>query len=396
MVTSATPRAPQAASSTSAPVALERGSYTRHFKIPGDVVSKAIAHLPEEQRDLIWWLYEHCRQRDLSKAELNRLLKKPVGNGYYAEDTIVQLLTGIRLRKGEPIDNILDAIRPLRDLEQRRMEMVTSGFIETRLYKEIERRADRARARQRIFYVFGDSQIGKSVCGQEYQRRHNHGQTHYIDMPTGGGLGKFVKALARAFNITERSKNLDRIQERIKESINSSMLIVIDNAHRCLRSRYKEAGLQTFTFIQEIFDTCRCGMLIFMTNRGRDELINGTHAKELEQMWRRRILPMQLPSVMPADDLALFAHAYGLPEADNEPIEVTVSYYDDLGKLQTETHTETPLKLQQDVNEKEGLGIWISLLQDAADMSQEADRPIEWGAVIKAYCQAKAEAEIYH
>jgi len=384
-----------AAADTAATVAIERGSFSRRFKIPADVVSKAIAPLPEEQRELIWWLYEHCRHRDLSKAELNRLLKKPTGNGYYAEDSIIQLLRGDRIRKGEPIDNYLEAIRPLRELEQRREEMTTSGFIETRLYKEIERRADLARARQRIFYVFGDSQIGKSVCGQEYQRRHNHGQTYYIDMPTGGALGKFVKALARAFNITERSNNLDRIMERIKESINSSMLLVIDNAHRCLRSRYKDAGLQTFTFIQEIFDTCRCGMLIFMTNRGRDELTKGSHAKELEQMWRRRIRPMQLPNVMPADDLALFAAAYGLPPADDEAIEVSIRYYDNHGKLQKETHEDSPLRLQQDVNQSEGLGIWISLLQDASDMAQEAGRPVEWGAVIKAYCQAKAEAEIY-
>jgi len=40
------------------------------------------------------------------------------------------------------------------------------------------------------------------------------------------------------------------------------------------------------------------------------------------------------------------------------------------------------------------IGVWLTLLQDAADMAREQRRPITWGAVIKAYCLSQADAEI--
>lgn len=375
-------------------VAVGRG-LSRQFKVPRDMVVKGTTILEDEPRDLILWLHDHCCQKDVSKDELSRLLKKPNGTGYYSENSVLQLLRGDRVRKGEPIDQMLDAIRPLRDLEMRRAEMVTSGFIETRLFKEIERRAERARLRRKICYVFGNSHIGKTTNLREYQRRHNHGHTIYVDMPTGGSLGKFVKALARAFNITEKSHSLDRIQERIKESMDPGILIVIDNAHRCLNARYKEGGLMTMSFIQEIYDHIGgCGMLISMTNEGRDEMIKGSNSKRLEQMWRRRILPLQLPDVAPADDLELFARAYGLSPAPDMDVPIKVAIRDENGQPQVKTHKDNPLRLQESVNKSDGLGVWVAILQDASDMSAEKNKPITWGAVIKAYTLAQAEAEI--
>ena len=69
------------------------------FLIPGDTVRRAIEDLPPEPRDPILWFYGWCRKADLSKPDLGQVLKKPDGGGFYSTDSIVQLLTGGRIRK---------------------------------------------------------------------------------------------------------------------------------------------------------------------------------------------------------------------------------------------------------------------------------------------------------
>ena len=79
--------------------------------------------------------------------------------------------------------------------------------------------------------------------------------------------------------------------------------------------------------------------------------------------------------------------------SDSHPPQTPQSRYDQ-GNAKKKTHTNNPLKLQTDQVEKEGLGVWISILEDAADMASEANRELTWGAVIKAYCLSQAEAEM--
>lgn len=377
-----------------AAITIASGSQSRNFRIPADVVNKATQDLEEEQRLLIRWLHGHCHNNDLDRNQLGQLLKKPAG-GYYSVDSVLQLLKGDRVRKGETIDAIVDSIRPLREIEQKRQNLKTSGFIQTRLYREIEKRLDYARTRQRILFAFGDSQIGKSAAEKHYQQTHNHGQTIYVDMPTGGSLGKFVRALAKSFNITAKNIKIEQLQDRIVESLDSTMLLIVDNAHRALRCRTSYAGLNTLTWLQEVFDTCECGMGIFMTNEGRDDLTTGPHAKSLQQLWRRRNPPLQLPAITPQDDLALFAKAYGLPKATRQDIEVTISYHDEKGRVAEKKHTDNPLALQTRVNKEQGLGVWISILQNASDMATDYGRAITWGAVIKATAQSEMDAELF-
>lgn len=375
-------------------IAVSSAAQMRHFRIPADVVNRATQELEEEPRLLIRWLHGYCHKHDLNRTKLGALLKKPSG-GFYSVDSVIQLLNGDRIKKGETIDLIVEAIRPLRDLDMQREKLRSSGFIETRLYCEMEKRLDHARRRQRIFFAFGDSQIGKTANGKHYQKTHNHGQTIYIDMPTGGALGKFVRAFATALNITAKDIKIEALSNRIIESVDSSMLIIIDNTHRALRSSGACSGLKTLDWIQELFDTCECGMGIFMTNEGRDDLTTGPHAKRLQQLWRRRNPPLQLPSVTPDDDLSLFAKAYGLPKATSEPLEVIISYRDGKGRVKEKSHTDNPLALQSRVNREQGLGVWISILQNASDMAAEYQREITWGAVIKATAQSEMDAELF-
>lgn len=363
------------------------------FRIPGDQIKNAIADLPQTQKDDIWWFGQWCRKHDIGATDLAKLLKRPGTTEFYSADSVKQLLTGARARRNESVDLIHEAIVAFRKIEEAREVQVNSGFIETRLFKVIETRCLKALHRQKIQFIFGDSQIGKTDSLKEVQRRHNHGQTLYIEVPTGGSYGSLLRAFARVFSIPADIKQSE-LKERIIASIDGNMLIIFDEAHRFFEGKNNASGILSLGFIRELWNRCKCGVVLSMTNEGRDHFLNGKWAKALQQLWRRRITPLQLPNVTPEDDLALFAHAYGLAPATDTPVTVSVTVIDAHGREKPAKHSDTPLNLQTEINKAEGLGIWISILQDASDMAAEQRREITWGAVIKAACLAQADAEI--
>ncbi len=360
------------------------------FTIAGDTVRRSIQDLPKDQQEPIIWFHGWCCKFIRGKTGLGQTLKKPSGD-FYSVDSIVQLLTGGRIRRGENIDVMLDAIARFRRIEGAREEQAVSGFIETSLFFEMERRCLKALQRQRILFIFGDSQIGKTDSLKEIQRRHNHGQTLYIEIPTFGSYGGTIDAFAEALNIPTASNNQRQIKERIIEAIDGNMLVILDEAHRFLEGRQNTRGLQSLSFVRELWNKKHPGIVMAFTNEGRDKLLHGPHARTLQQIWRRRITPLQLPAVPPDADAALFAHAYGLDPAPEEEVAVRITTLEG----REITHRDSPLRLQREVLKTEGLGVWIAILQDACDMAQDAGRKVTWAAVLKAHAQAQAEAEIF-
>lgn len=371
-----------------AEIVVHAPNQARRFRIAGDVVRKSIEKLPQDQQELVWWFYQFCHNRDFTREELGKILKR--GNGdFYSADSILQLFHGTRIARKETIEPILKAIAPLRKIETERFALAKSGHLPNSLSIEIGKRCDLARLRQRIGFTIGDSQIGKTDALLEYQRTHNHGQTIYVEMPFGGSVGKLLKALARAFNIPEAQKS-DTLAERIIECFTPSMLLIIDEAHRCFESRAGYIGLQTFSFIRELYNRAHCGMMISMTNQGLHNLLYGPHQKALEQIWRRRLPPLICPDVLPERDLALFAAAYQLSPASADHVEVKAKFRDTDGKIKSRVHRETTLGLQTRVNKKDGLGVWISTLQNASDIARAFKREITWGMVLTARCNDEA------
>jgi hypothetical protein len=365
----------------------------RGFGIAGDVVHRATANLPDDQRENIRWFAAHCRAKNIGREEMSRLLKKPGGNDYYSYDSIYQVLTGRRTESGVSIDPLCNAIAAFRRVEGEREEQLVTGFIQTRLYDIIEARSMRCLLRKKIGWVFGDSQIGKSACGREIQRRHNHGQTIFVEVPTTANLGYFLGELANCLGIPPQQKHAE-LRRRILDSFDDRMLLIVDEGHRCFPRNGGIKGIAILDFLRELWNRRQCGILIMMTNEGRDQLLKGPHKKALEQLWRRRLQPLQLPNVPFQDDLERFAMAYGLAPASDETIKVMTEVLDNAGKPVKRSHEDNPLRLQNHVVTNEGLGVWLTLLQDAADMAREQRRPITWGAVIKAYCLSQADAEI--
>lgn len=363
------------------------------FRIPGDIIHKATSDLPDNQRETLRWLAGYCRKNNLGRDEIGQLIKKPGSTDYYSYDQFYQVVTGRRTAAGVSIDPFVEAAEAFRRITEERQAQANSGFIHTRLYDIISARARRCLLRRKIGYIFGDSQIGKSACAKEYQRTHNHGETVYVEVPSGGALGIFLVELGISLGIPVAQKHSE-IRRRIIDSFDDRMLLIVDEAHRCFQSKSGTRGLDTLDFLRELWNRRQCGILIMMTNEGRDHLLKGRHKKALEQLWRRRLQPLQLPAVPFGDDLDRFAAAYGLPPAPDETITLRIPTLDEEGNEKTITHRDRPLRLQNEVCAAEGLGVWLTILQDASDTAHEQKRPITWGAVIKAHAMAQADSEI--
>jgi DNA transposition AAA+ family ATPase len=359
------------------------------FKLPGDVIAKTVAELPDTQRGAIKWAAGYCRQRNLSTEEFGALLTQPGTDKAYSGDSVYQAFTG--RRDAGSLDRFCDAVDTLR----RRMDETASRastFIETTLTRDIWRTCRTALQRHKLSFVFGPSQIGKTTALAEYSRRNNHGETVFIRMPTRGNQGELLKELAFRLGISVHNSQQEH-RRRIMESFDERTLLIVDECHQCMGSFYGNRALESLDFLREIWDRRKCGMVLCGTDVFRQGLRNH---KILQQLWLRGYRPLQLPSRPSQSQLAEFARAFGLEPATDKNMTVEMVLTGPDGEEQTRRVTRNPLKLEADVVTAYGLGRWVSLLEDAADMASEKGTRMTWGRVIAANEQWQQLEEVSH
>jgi len=357
-------------------------SYVGRFIIPGDKVNRATVDLPDDQREAIRWAAGYCRAKNIHHAEFAALLKKPDGTPY-SKDSVYHMFTGGRTESA--LEPMVEAIQRLRRIEEERAEQTRASFVETRLAKRIFQLCRRAFLRQKMVFLFGDSQIGKTTALEEYARRHNHGETKYVRMSTGGTLCDFLRELADVLGIPS-GNSIQDLKRRILQSFDSRMLLIVDECEECLReSRYGVRGLDTLNFIREIHDKRKCGVVLAGANIFRQRLYYGAHSLSMRRLVLRGMPPLQLPKVPGQADLATFATHFGLPPAPDEVRGIRVAVVDDDGHERREEIQKNPLELQNKIVREHGLGRWLMILQEASDIAKEKRRTITWGFVIHAW-----------
>lgn len=351
----------------------------RRWPIPGDTLAKATAELPDEQRTAMRWLADYCRRQNLNVHEAAELLKKPNGESYsYA--SVYAAFTGRRDGHAS-LDNLAESITKFRRRVEESAPREGLEFIETSLSRKIESYCRRAFERHRVGFIFGESQIGKTVALSHYATKHNHGETKMIRMPTRGNLSDLLNELSALLNVAPNSKHADR-RRRIIECFDEKTLIVVDECHQCF-GNYGIDRVASLEFIREIHDRRKCGVVLCGTNVFRDQLAAN---KVLRQLALRGLPPLQLPAISTDQDLATFADAYDLSAAPDK--EITVHATDGSGK--TVKHTDNPARLQRDVNREFGLGRWCAILDEARDIARSRRTAMSWGAVILAHAQFEA------
>ena len=322
------------------------------YKIPGDVVNKATEDLPDDQRSAIRKLHAYCMDNGLSLGELEEI-------SGIDRTRITQVFRGLYKAK---LDNTVDEINKFLAMQERRSATKKLDFIPTKLSKSIWGVCANALDFQRIAFIFGDSQIGKSVALKKYQQDHNHGETIYVEVPTGGSLLYFLAKLADAVRISS-SLPLQDLRRRLVDCFDDRMLLIVDEAHRAIpQDGYVSSrSIQTLEFIREIFDATGCGLVICATNVFRDELDKGRVSALLAQTKRRRLCTLQLPDSPEKADLDTFARAHGLPPATGRYLDV-----------------------QTEVIANEALGMWLTLLRMASKIAAVNEERLDWEHVLDA------------
>ena len=321
-------------------------------RIPGDIVNRATAELPDNQRSAIRRLHAYYVEQNLTLAETGRLIN-------YSDAVCTLLFRG---KYDGSLDNIVSAIGKFFELHDERSQSRKLAFIKTDLTERIWRVCGSALEFQKIAFIFGDQQIGKTEALKAYRDAHNHGSTIYVRMPTGGAMCNFVIEMARALRIGEHY-SITRLREKLKGAFDDRMLLIVDEAHACIKEHGRsQRSVETIDFIREIFDERQCGVVICATNVFRDAMDTGNLYKILRQTKRRRLCSLQLPATPSQNDLNTFAAAYGL------------------GPSKDEART-----LEKRLVEDEALGMWLTLLRMGAKIAAKRKEKMNWNHVILAH-----------
>jgi DNA transposition AAA+ family ATPase len=324
---------------------------SKKFRIPGDIVNKATAELPDHQRNAIRWLHAYADEKDLSLSELGRIIR-------YDESTLHRVFHG---KYEGNLDRVSKEIEGARGLIEERSKGRKLEFIETALARRIWNYCDKCLEYQRIGFIVGDSQIGKTTAIQRYAQIHNHGSTVLVRMPAGGAVTQFLVTIARALRISPQQREKELIR-RITAAFDDRMLLIVDEVHQCCLRNSAIIGGRTVEFIREIYDNSGCGVVLVSTPVFEEEMEFGRFNKLLLQLKRRRLPKLKLPASPDAKDLDTIAAAYRLPPARGESLD-----------------------LQTRMIRDEALGMWLCLLRMAAKLAHKRSEPMDWKHVQKAH-----------
>lgn len=365
-----------------------RVSTPLRWNIPGDVVHRATVNLGDYEREQILWLGRWASEQNLTVKEVAASLKKPNGEPY-SGDSLYQVMTGRRADQGVSLRPFADAIAALRRRESEHESRLATGFIETPMTRRLFRIFHRAFTKNRVAFVLGRSQVGKTTAALEYQRTHNHGATVLVRMPTRGTLSHFLGELAEIVRVPVHRRG-DQLRRRVLDCFDERTLLIVDEAHQALMGRADTTAM-ALEYVREIHDRRKCGVVLMGTDVLRQALM---HNRVLRQLWLRRSpgTVITLPDAVPAADLAVFAQAFGLEPAPDKDLAVKYLATEASGEVE-KTFKANPARLQEMITKDDGLGSWVRLLEDARDLATERGTTLRWSHVLVAWCLAKAAEE---
>ncbi|MBX3747308.1 MAG: ATP-binding protein [Verrucomicrobiae bacterium] len=333
------------------------------INIGGHTVTESTEHLPEDQRLLVRWLHHHAREQRWTWDQL-------VAAVGYSSTTWSRIFRDkYRYAEGEarsgermPVTDQCQAIARYKATWEARQAVTQTGFIETSIWRWVDAICRRAFVRQKIAMIFGASQIGKSECVRERQRRNNHGQTTYAEMPPASGVQLMLRTIAEALMVPSHA-GFDKLLANVCKALDGSKLLIVDEIHRVFTTYQRGSVMRCLDTLRYIHDQTRCGMVLVGTNVMRDQLRRGEFSLYLEQFRRRaRTMILQLPSSPPREDLDLMSEAFGLPPATGD--------------------AERVLLEEAKAN---GFGAVKMLLQDASERAHKRRRPIAWDDFVWAH-----------
>jgi DNA transposition AAA+ family ATPase len=284
------------------------------INISGDEMTQATAEYPEEHRAQVRWLFAWVKSRGWSykKAQAETTLSTTtlyrIWKGKYVDPTTGQ---GVRL------DGVCETISRFRELAEARAMEQESGFVETSVWRRVDKICQEALIMQSFAFIYGESQIGKTAALREHARRNNHGQTIYVLMPASGGVQAMMKTIAAACHISART-SFEQLRARVERFFDHTKLLIIDEVHEVFLSYQKGSMLKCLAVLRQLQERTGCGIVLCGTNAFRSEIERGEFTQALKQLKKRGIWELQLEDSPSWEDLKCFWKSHRLGEPTGE------------------------------------------------------------------------------
>jgi DNA transposition AAA+ family ATPase len=344
--------------------------------LAGDIVEIGIKkHRPEFHGDLRWW-WRYSLDKKMSQAEA-------------AAELGVDGSTYSRVMRGEykgegsvllpPPAKMLSRIRVLRNQLRIATEDQRKSRIATLTTREIHQVCRKTWDDKQIGFIFGNSHVGKTENLLWFRDENNHGATIYVDLQAVSGVQDIYREFARALGLGADGA-INKLMPRVHNAIDKSNLVIVDEFHSITHAYQKGSAIRMINALKSIKDRTGCAMVICSTDVGRDEIEKGRDAKLLQQLNRRGVIKLHLPSALRVADVRAVVKSYKLDFPD-----APKGTRKDLWKHLREDHPEfTGLALCERIAYHHGIKHLFSVLADGRKMAEREGRALEWNDVLEA------------
>lgn len=345
-----------------------------------DAIRQNLAHLSAPARETLIGAFRWCidPRHPVTRAEF----AKRVG---YSETTIYRVFTGkyCNPETGERLEapeDLIDRSREFLTLEQQRYEGGSTEFVITPTVRRIWTAADLARESQSPVFIWGPSHIGKTWALVRYTQTNNHGRTIYTRLKAASGLGGMVRRIGEACGVSDKSNSADLI-ERIKRALSKDTLLILDEVHQLMYTYRISSFFACLEVIREIIDEVGCGCILCGTDLMMEKT-KGHASGELQQLWRRGVHKVPLPTMPTKADLTAILKSCGLDFPDSKE-EVTVHRI-----------VERPYEILRQLAKREGLKAITERIRYARKlMSRAGVKPLTWSHFVDAHLRIAKQAE---
>ena len=309
-----------------------------------------------------------------------------------SDNTLYKIYTG-KYRHPEtnaqlqPSEELLGRIRDFLNDERERFEIGEKDFVMTPTARKIVNACRLALESRTPVFLVGPSHIGKTwALEYHFTPQNNHGRTVYCRMEAASGLGGMVKAIAKSLSISDKSNTADLIK-RIKGALTKDMLLILDELHLLANTYRKGSFFACMEVIREIHDCAKCGMILSFTLL--DE-VRAAKQKELQQLWRRGVFKVLLPTMPTKEDLRLIFEHNGLKFPDPK-YTVEVFFRGDDGK-RTKI-VEQPYEIIRQVAKDEALKAITERIRYARKLANKAGVKVNWSHFVDAHLRIAKQGE---
>ncbi len=289
-------------------------------------IEREVAHAPEEVRDDLRWL--KCYVREQCHRDIDVLVDRMKVLGVYHDRT-----TWSKVLRGRVFVDAYGAIRPTPVISVEKLQQAIEAlrtnvraevlrgrvpFVMTSVAQSIFDYVDARRATDRVNrwgVIVGPTGSQKTATFKEYHRQRNHGQTWWMEAPTGGVLGELLNRLAACSGLGDQHHQ-GRKRAHLFKSVQRGKAIIIDNVQDLYRPGKTEQPV--FSFLRQLQDETDCCVILSITPTFERELTNGMMMGYFEQFEGRsggRRNWLRLPEHPPEEDVLKIAEAFSLDGA---------------------------------------------------------------------------------